>query len=95
MQPSVTWFNTLELGGDPIEWCQISIPAVMSYHHYNSNELAMQAAQVRKVSFVPPSDGESVASGTYNPNTHQSCTIYGGTYVQQVGVSYPLQHGKH
>ena len=43
---------------------------------------AMQAAQVRKVSFVP--DDQLVASGMYDPETHHSCTVHAGTYVQQV-----------
>ena len=38
----------------------------------------LQAAQVRKAAFVPE-DGVR-----YNPDRHQSCTVYAGTTVQQV-----------
>lgn len=37
----------------------------------------LQAAQVRKSAFVPDWDA-------YNPDRHQSSTIYMGTNVQQV-----------
>ena len=37
----------------------------------------LQAAQVRKSAFVP--DGDA-----YNPDKHQSSTLYAGTNVQQV-----------
>ena len=39
--------------------------------------VTMQAAQVRKSAFVP--DGSA-----YNPDKHQSSTVYAGTNVQQV-----------
>lgn len=45
---------------------------------------AMQAARVRKVSVVPPPDDQTVTSSAYDPDTHQSCTVNAGTYVQQV-----------
>ena len=41
----------------------------------------MQAAQVRKSSFVARSSDTQHA---YYPETHHSCTIHAGTVVQQV-----------
>ena len=46
--------------------------------------MCVQAAQVRKTSFVP-SQGPSTSSSTaYDPDVHQPCTVFAGTYVQQV-----------
>ena len=47
----------------------------------------IQAAQVRKSSFVAHNEGHGHA---YHPETHHSHTIHAGTSVQQVGAS--LQH---
>lgn len=44
----------------------------------------LQAAQVRKSSYVASDDGGGTATAGYDPNVHQFCTIYAGTYVQQV-----------
>ena len=46
----------------------------------------LQAARVRKVSFVPPPDAAdgAVTSIAYDPDTHPACTIYAGTNAQQV-----------
>ena len=44
----------------------------------------LQAAQVRKAAFVPE-DGVR-----YNPDQHQSCSVYAGTTVQQVRTLPPL-----
>lgn len=42
----------------------------------------LQAAQVRKSAFVPDWDA-------YNPDKHQSNTVYAGTNVQQVNLCQP------
>ena len=53
--------------------------------------MAVQAAQVRKVSFIPPADAQSKP---YDPDTHPSCTVYAGTHVQQVRqCCHPLAPG--
>ena len=44
----------------------------------------MQAARVRKVSFVPPTGDQAVTAAAYDPDTFQSCTIAAGTLVTQV-----------
>ena len=46
-----------------------------------SVDVGMQAAQVRKSSFVAHVSGKKVA---YHPETHHSCTIHAGTVIQQV-----------
>ena len=51
--------------------------------------LQVQAARVRKVSFVPPPDNHTATSLTYDPDTHSSCTVHGGTIVQQVWLQMP------
>ena len=43
---------------------------------------ALQAAQVRKSSFVP--EGGVVKTNGYHPDTHHTCTVHAGTFVQQV-----------
>lgn len=43
---------------------------------------ALQAAQVRKSSFVP--EGRVVKTNGYHPDTHHTCTVHAGTFVQQV-----------
>lgn len=42
----------------------------------------LQAAQVRKSSFVPAAG--VVRAHIYHPDTHHFCTVHAGTYVQQV-----------
>ena len=51
----------------------------------------MQAARVRKVSFVPPPDAAdgAVTSLAYDPGTHIQSTVYAGTNVEQVWPSSP------
>ena len=52
----------------------------------------MQAARVRKVSFVPPPDAAdgAVTSLAYDPGTHIQSTVYAGTNVEQVRPGTPL-----
>ena len=63
-----------------------SQPVVTSCTHLLVSRRAMQAAQVRKASFVP--DNQHLAP--YDPETHHSCTVHAGTYVQQVWACHPL-----
>ena len=44
----------------------------------------VQAAQVRKTSFMHSEEGQGQAAAIYSPETHHSCTVHAGTYVQQV-----------
>ncbi len=39
----------------------------------------MQAAQVRKSSFVP--EGGVMKTNGYHPDTHHTCTVHAGTFV--------------
>ncbi len=48
----------------------------------------LQAAQVRKSSFVTH---EEEKSGAYHPETHHSCTVHAGTFVQQASCWAPHQ----
>ena len=43
-----------------------------------------QAAQVRKTCFVTAEEADASPASAYDADTHHSCTIYAGTYVQQV-----------
>ena len=47
----------------------------------------MQAAQVRKSSFV---DSGSDKKAAYHPETHHSCTVHAGTVILQVSKIPPL-----
>lgn len=44
----------------------------------------VQAAQLRKTSFVPPAEASGLQQADYDPDKQQYCTVYAGTYVQQV-----------
>jgi len=50
--------------------------------------LGMQAAQVRKSSYVPEKGMD------YDPDKNHTCTVYAGTVVQQV-IKMSAQYGKH
>lgn len=49
----------------------------------------MQAAQVRKSSYVAHED-EREGTNTYHPETHHSCTVHAGTHVQQASTNSPI-----
>ncbi len=53
------------------------------------SNVLIQAAQVRKSSFVCHDEGHVHA---YHPETHHSHTIHAGTSVQQVGASHQHTH---
>lgn len=46
--------------------------------------MALQAAQVRKTSFMSDGELEGVMPTMYNPEIHHSSTVHAGTFVQQV-----------
>ena len=46
--------------------------------------LALQAAQVRKTSYMHSEEGHGQSAAMYSLETHHSCTVHAGTYVQQV-----------
>ena len=60
----------------------------------------LQAAQVRKSSFVPAAG--VVRAHSYHPETHHFCTVHAGTFVKQVSLApsqlhrfCPAAQGKH
>ena len=73
--------------------CAVLCCAVLCSLHLNQTDCIsacfkhcqpfLQAAQVRKSAFVPDWDA-------YNPDKHQSSTVYAGTNVQQVSLCRPL-----
>ncbi|DBA77187.1 TPA: hypothetical protein ACH3X1_009761 [Trebouxia sp. C0004] len=49
---------------------------------YDGLEGGAEAAQVRKSGFVPK--GGAMKSNGYHPDTHHTCTVHAGNFVQQV-----------
>ena len=47
----------------------------------------VQAAQLRKSSFVQPADVPELQPAAYDPDKQSYCTVYAGTFVQQVSCS--------
>lgn len=45
----------------------------------------LQAAQVRKSSFMPAAG--VVRAHSYHPETHHYCTVHAGTFVKQVSLA--------
>ena len=57
--------------------------------------VVLQAAQVRKSSFMPAAGVARAHS--YHPDTHHYCTVHAGTFVKQVSLaqcSCPAAQGK-
>ena len=46
-------------------------------------QLGLQAAQVRKTSFISDGESEGLVPTMYNPEIHHSSTVHAGTFVQQ------------
>lgn len=60
--------------------CRWHVPQWLSVHTHS----AVQAAQVRKTCYMADEAPHAGSPPMYSPDTHHSCTIHAGTFVQQV-----------